>query len=154
MRLVPMREAARRLLEQEGDERLLAPERDDALHALSRLDAHHLGRIASIDQEFESAWRPGERPAVRSHAAAIDRQIGRVEALAIAGGHVAVLLNRLRLFGLAERLGGRALFAWSAGAMAACERIVLFHDSPPQGQGVPEVLESGLGLELVGRALG
>jgi hypothetical protein len=145
-RLVPMREAARRLLEQEGDERLLAPERDDAIHALSRLDAHHLGRIAAIDQEFESAWRPNERPAVRSHAAAIDQQIEKVEALAVAGGHVAVLLNRLRLFGLAERLGGRVIFAWSAGAMAACERIVLFHDSPPQGQGVPEVLESGLGL--------
>jgi len=145
-RLVPMREAARRLLGQEGDERLLAPERADAIRALSRLDAHHLGRVAAIDQEFERAWRPGERPAVRSHATAIDRQISEVEALAIAGGHVAVLLNRLRLFGLAERLDGRALFAWSAGAMAACERIVLFHDSPPQGQGVPEVLESGLGL--------
>jgi hypothetical protein len=145
-RLVPMREAARRLLEQEGDELLLAPERDDALNALSRLDAHHLERVAAIDREFESAWRPGERPAVRSHIAAIDRQVGSVEALAIAGGHVAVLLNRLRLFGLADRLDGRALFAWSAGAMAACERIVLFHDSPPQGQGVPEVLESGLGL--------
>jgi hypothetical protein len=145
-RLVPMREAARRLLAAEGEESLLAPERDDALRALARLDAHHLGRVAAIDQEFESAWRPSERPAVRRHGAAIDRQIERVEALAVAGGHVAVLLNRLRLFGLAARLSGRALFAWSAGAMAACERIVLFHDSPPQGQGVPEVLESGLGL--------
>ena len=145
-RLVPMREAARRLLDTPGDERLLAPERADALHALARLDAHHLGRVAAIDGEFETAWRPGERPAVRSHTEAIERQIEGVEAVAVAGGHVAVLLNRLRLFGIAGRLGRRALFAWSAGAMAACERIVLFHDSPPQGLGVPEVLESGLGL--------
>lgn len=145
-RLVPTREAARRLLAAGGDEQLLEPEREDALRALARLDAHHLERVAAIDREFEAAWRPAERPAVRRHAEAIDRQIDGVEALAVAGGHVAVLLNRLRLFGVAARLGDRALFAWSAGAMAACERIVLFHDSPPQGEGVPEVLEAGLGL--------
>jgi hypothetical protein len=38
------------------------------------------------------------------------------------------------------------IVAWSAGAMALSERVVLFHDSPPQGEGNPEVLESGLGL--------
>src|SRR5512140_145621 len=89
-RLVPTREAARRLLAAEGDERLLEPEREDALRALARLDAHHLERVAAIDREFEEAWRPAERPAVRQHTAAIERQIEGVEALAVAGGHVAV----------------------------------------------------------------
>jgi peptidase E len=43
------------------------------------------------------------------------------------------------------------LIAWSAGAMACSERVVLFHDNPPQGAGNAEVLEGGLGLlpELV-----
>jgi hypothetical protein len=68
------------------------------------------------------------------------------EAIAIAGGHVAVLLNRLRLFGLPGLQGGRHLLAWAAGAMVAGERIVLFHDSPPQGPGNAEVLEAGLGF--------
>jgi hypothetical protein len=30
--------------------------------------------------------------------------------------------------------------------MALSERVVLFHDTPPQGPGNPEVLEHGLGL--------
>src|SRR5437764_598914 len=72
--------------------------------------------------------------------------IRRTSALAIAGGHVAVLLNRLRLFGILALAEGRTIIAWSAGAMAVSDRIVLFHDSPPQGPGNPEVLGAGLGL--------
>jgi hypothetical protein len=30
--------------------------------------------------------------------------------------------------------------------MAICERIVLFHDQPPQGAGVAELFDQGLGL--------
>ena len=36
--------------------------------------------------------------------------------------------------------------AWSAGAMVVSDRIVLFHDSPPQGRGNAELLGAGLGL--------
>ncbi len=68
------------------------------------------------------------------------------DALAIAGGHVASLLNRLRLFRISDLARGRMVFAWCAGAMAISERVVLFHDSPPQGPGAAEVLDSGLGL--------
>jgi hypothetical protein len=57
-----------------------------------------------------------------------------------------VLLNRLRLLGLEPLLRTRPVFAWSAGAMALGERVVLFHDTPPQGPGHPEVLDAGLGL--------
>jgi hypothetical protein len=38
------------------------------------------------------------------------------------------------------------IFAWSAGAMAITQRVVLFHDSPPQGPGNAELLGEGLGL--------
>jgi len=145
-RLAATRDAARRLVEAQGDEALLAPEREDAIRALSRLDAHHLRRVAAIDAEFEKRWRPEGRPVLRRHVRAIERQLEKVAGLAIAGGHVAILLNRLRLFGIASRVGGRPVFAWSAGAMAVCERVVLFHDNPPQGEGAPEVLQAGLGL--------
>lgn len=63
----------------------------------------------------------------------------------IAGGHVAVLLNRLRLFGVIELAEDKPIVAWSAGAMALGARVVLFHDSPPWGAGNAEVLEVGLG---------
>jgi hypothetical protein len=38
------------------------------------------------------------------------------------------------------------VIAWSAGAMALTNRIVLFHDRAPQGPGHPEVYGSGLSL--------
>src|SRR5262249_45284855 len=70
------------------------------------------------------------------------------EAVVIAGGHVAVLVNRLKLFGIAALVGDRPLFAWSAGAMAVAETVVPFHDSPPQGAGIPQGLDPRLGLCL------
>jgi hypothetical protein len=38
------------------------------------------------------------------------------------------------------------VIAWSGGAMAVAERVVLFHDSPPQGPGDPAIYARGLGL--------
>lgn len=145
-RLAGMKQGVLQLFAMSGDEELLAPERDDAVRAMARLDSHHQARVGAIDAEFERQWRPGRRPAVAKHRREIERELEGCAGVTIAGGHVAVLLNRLRLFGIAERIGERAVFAWSAGAMAACRRIVLFHDSPPQGEGVAELLQSGLGL--------
>ena len=77
---------------------------------------------------------------------AIVRRLDAAAAVLVAGGHVAALLSRLRLFGLESELREKRLIAWSAGAMALSERVVLFHDSPPQGPGHAEILDSGLGL--------
>jgi hypothetical protein len=38
------------------------------------------------------------------------------------------------------------VIAWSAGAMALADRIVLFHDRSPHGPGHPEVYGSGLSV--------
>lgn len=139
-------EPARELLRRQGNPALLGPEQEAAIAAVRALDAAHLARIQAVHETFAARWRPIARPAVAAHRAQIAAIVERAAAVAIAGGHVAVLLNRLRLFGLAELLADRPLFLWSAGAMAAAERVVLFHDSPPQGAGNAEVLEAGLGL--------
>jgi hypothetical protein len=68
------------------------------------------------------------------------------ELLCIAGGHVAVLLRRLRLFGVLDLLDAQPIIAWSAGAMVVSQRIVLFHHNPPQGLGSVEVHDLGLGV--------
>jgi hypothetical protein len=57
---------------------------------------------------------------------------------------VTILLRRLRLFGVLDLLDAQPIVAWSAGAMVLSERIVLFHDDPPQGAGSAEVAELGL----------
>lgn len=140
-------EPARRLLERhEGPARWLTAERRAAIGALRVLDRLHARRMRSIHDAFESRYAPLERPAVVVHREAIRKAIDGSAAVAIAGGHVAVLLNRMRLFGVAAMVGTKPLFAWSAGAMACAERVVAFHDSPPQGAGNAEVLELGLGL--------
>jgi len=78
-----------------------------------------------------------------------DKVHGLVESaglVLIAGGHVAVLLNRIRLFGLDQILAKKPVIAWSAGAMALSERIVLFHHDAPQGKRDAELLDAGLGI--------
>jgi hypothetical protein len=125
---------------------LLSEEKRLALEALRQLDASYLSRVAAEHQSFESEMQPLRRAAVIRHRDEIRQVLADAQAVAVAGGHVAVLLNRLRLFGLADLMAGKAIFAWSAGAMALAPRVVLFHDHPPQGAGNAEVLEHGLGL--------
>ncbi len=129
-----------------GDDAPLVAEREAALEALRDLDRRHLDRVRQVHDEFEARWRPGEREALAQERTAVGRILGGVAALAIAGGHVAVLLNRLRLLEVGAPARAMTVVAWSAGAMAASERVVLFHDDPPHGPGHPETFEIGLGL--------
>lgn len=145
-RLAFARDAVLSLLKDNGDEELLGPERDHAMGQLRHLDAWHLKRIVEIRGAYEEQWKPHEREIVASEREAIAELLKDAPALVIAGGHVAVLLNRLRLFGIDELAAGKTILAWSAGAMTLTDRVVLFHDHPPQGPGNAEVMEQGLGL--------
>jgi hypothetical protein len=134
------------LVSTDGPAGLLEPERADALAAIQAYDRHHLDRIEQETERFNELWRPGEREPVQRERSGIAAELNDCEAVVIEGGHVALLYNRLRLFGLDELLTGRTLIACSGGAMALAERVVLFHDSPPQGEGNTEVALRGLGL--------
>ncbi|KAB2967554.1 MAG: hypothetical protein F9K18_04145 [Thermoanaerobaculia bacterium] len=146
IRLGHAQAALRELSGREAAADLLAGEKAAALEAIRELDARHVEHVAAVHRAFEESLRPRARPAVARHVAALEREVGRSEAVLVAGGHVPVLLNRLRLFGFPELASGRPVCAWSGGAMAMTERVVLFHHSPPQGFGNTEVLEAGLGL--------
>jgi hypothetical protein len=138
--------AAYELWARPGRGLLLEAERHAALAAIRELDAHHLNNVREVHAAFEARWQPLERTAVQRERQEIQEALAGASAVAIAGGHVAVLLNRLRLFGLRELLEDRVLVAWSAGAMVLSERVVLFHDHPAHGMGNAEVLETGLGI--------
>lgn len=125
---------------------ILEDEERASLDAIRAIDAMHLERCARDRRTFEDTYSPSTRPLVAKHHAEIAEIVEGCDAIAIAGGHVASLLNRLRLFGIEQLTKGKVVFAWCAGAMAISERVVLFHDSPPQGPGSPEVLDRGLGL--------
>ncbi len=146
IRLSHALEAARELMQKQAPDHIVEPEREAAVEAVRTLDLHHLERLAEVHARFESKWPLHEREPIDRHRKEIAEQLKEASAVVIAGGHVAVLLYRLKLLGLAELIGDRPVVAWSAGAMALSDRVVLFHDSPPQGEGYPEILESGLGL--------
>lgn len=125
---------------------ILEEEQAASIGAIRMLDDYHLGQCARVHEEFEAETGLLERPWIARHRRQLAHLLSGCAAVAIAGGHVASLLNRMRLFGIHDLIGDRPVFAWSAGAMAIAERVVLFHDSPPQGPGAAEVLDRGLGL--------
>jgi len=146
IRLAHAMAACMQLLHRPGNEAMLRLERAASIDAVRALDEEHLRRVADVHERFESRWQPRERTAVAHEREQIEALVRDAAAVAIAGGQVAVLLNRLRLFDLPALLEGATVLAWSAGAMALADRVVLFHDAPPHGPGHAEVFGAGLGL--------
>ena len=128
-----------------GNDPLRADALAEAVAAVRELDAAHLHRISDVRDEFYQARQPHARPVIAEHRAAVARLLGDTAALVIAGGHVGVLAHTLHLFDVAASLRSPVI-AWSAGAMALTDRIVLFHDRSPQGFGHPEIYGRGLGV--------
>jgi hypothetical protein len=79
---------------------------------------------------------------VARHRAAVAERVAAAAALTVAGGHVGVLGHVLRLFGV-----GRppTVVAWSAGAMALTDRVLLYHDRTANGPSHAEFSDVGLG---------
>jgi hypothetical protein len=122
----------------------------DAIAAVRELDAAHLRHVNDVRLEFFEQFPPHERPAIAAHRAAVAALLGDSVALTVAGGHVGVLADVMHLFNIAAALRSSTrcgdVIAWSAGAMALTDRIVLFHDRSARGPGHPEVYGSGLSV--------
>jgi hypothetical protein len=137
--------AVHELQRRAGVGRLRAEAVTAALAAVRELDAAHLRRVGQLHGEFYQAWQPHARPVIAGHRAEIAQVLAGAAALVIAGGHVGVLTATLHLFNVAAALNSPVI-AWSAGAMALTDRVVLFYDRAPQGPGHPEVYGAGLSL--------
>lgn len=135
----------------EADPSVYGPDLGDAIGALRLVDERVLDRVDQIYGEHPDIAEPWTHPAVAEVRQRWLDDLDGGQALLIAGGHVAVLRNRLRFFGLDEVIAGLPergvpVVAWSAGAMVLARRIVLFYDDPPEGHGMAEVLGRGIGL--------
>ncbi len=128
-----------------GGGQVLAAGVAEAIVAVRELDAAHLRQVNRVRGDFFAQWQPHDRPVIGGHRAAVADMLGGSAALVLAGGHVGVLADVLHLFNVAAVLRSPVI-AWSAGAMALADRIVLFHDRAPQGPGHPEVYGSGLSV--------
>jgi hypothetical protein len=109
-----------------------------------------LRHVDTIREEFFAALRPHDRPVIAGHRAAVADVLRGSAALVIAGGHVGVLADVLHLFNVAAALdpapAAAPVIAWSAGAMALTDRIVLFGDRSARGPGHAEIYGSGLSV--------
>ncbi|MFT5218022.1 MAG: peptidase E [Planctomycetota bacterium] len=146
IRLTPGMTAARKLLGDKAESNLLRLEQRAAISQVRALDRHHLRRLSSIHQEFDRRRAELQIPGATHLVQTLQQKLAESSLVLIAGGHVAVLINRIRLFRLGEMLAQKPIIAWSAGAMVLGERIVLFHDDAPQGKRDAEVLDAGLNI--------
>lgn len=128
-----------------GANPLAQEERASILGQIRALDRHHSRRLRDTYRAFETSLKPVPAGLARERRQ-VHGILEQAGAVLIAGGHLPVLQNRLRLFGLKRLLRRRPILAWSAGAMALCRAAYLFYDDPPHGRGYPEVTSPGLGL--------
>jgi hypothetical protein len=117
----------------------------DARAVVRLLDDSHTARVRAADAEFAEKQRLAERPVIAEHRAAVRQILDEVGGLVVTGGHVGIVLKMLRLFDVASSVPD-VVIAWSAGAMALTDRVVLFHDRTPQGLSPSEIYGDGLGV--------
>ncbi len=145
-RLDYMMKAALDMLYEKGETSIVQPQQEASISTVRELDIFHLSKIKEEHRRFEDNFTPSERSSVKRHREEIMEIVERSSVIAIAGGHVATLLGRMRLLGIPSLISNKPIIAWSAGAMVLSEKIVIFHDFPPHGEGFPELLESGFSL--------
>jgi hypothetical protein len=146
VRLDKIEEGARTVSVRYVEPELLEQEEKVSVDQFRHLDADHIERCAALRAAFDVRWHPSERAVIARHREELRAELATCEALVIAGGHVASLLNRLALFDVLGLVAPKPVIAWSAGAMCLTDRIVLFHDFPPYGSDIAQVLDVGFGL--------
>lgn len=146
IRLDAIDDAARAIAVRHVPIEILAEQKRISVSELRHLDANHLEHCRGVHARFDAEWDPAGRPAVARHREEVAAAIAGTDAVLITGGHVMSLLNRLRLFAPHRAFGARPVLGCSAGAMVLTDRIVLFHDAPPFGKNLAQVIADGLGI--------
>ena len=125
--------------------RLAGSELEEAIETVRNLDDRYASRLAAAYGEFYDAMPPHEREAIARHRAEVAEVVEGCAAVAVAGGHVGVLTECLHLANLGAVLGDRPLVAWSSGAMAVAERVLVVDDGDLAAR-PDEVLSAGIGV--------
>lgn len=115
-----------------------------AVEDVCRLDAQHLRQVTATRRRFDEQLAALDHPRLDEHRHRVAELLAPTRLLVLTGGHVGVLLDLLRRFDVTP--GDRSVIAWSAGAMALAERVLLFHDYAPHGPAHPRMHDHGLGL--------
>ncbi len=127
-----------------GNPDIISAAFDDAIQAVRDLDTWYLLQVDRLYEDPDLVAVIDGSELLARHRGEVAEIIAASGVLAVAGGHVAMLIRSLRLFAV-QPPAQMPVVAWSAGAMAMTERIVLFHDDTPQGFAGAEIWDRGLG---------
>jgi hypothetical protein len=145
-RLEATEEAAKRISVRYVEPELLEQEEKVSVDQFRHMDNDHVERCVAVKAAFDKAWPADSVESLAKHRREVRELMAPCDALVIMGGHIASLLNRLQLFGVLDNVGDKPILAWGAGAMVLMDRIVLFHDYPPYGSDIAQLLDAGFGL--------
>jgi hypothetical protein len=115
----------------------------DGIAEVRAIDSWFLTTLDQLYGELEMAAPVGESEPVQRHRGEVAGILHGAGALVIAGGHVGLLLRCLKLFDVVPP-AELPVVAWSAGAMALTDRVVLYNDRGPRGVVGSEVWDRGL----------
>jgi hypothetical protein len=122
---------------------------------LREVDSQYMRSVNLLIRDFDRKIAPGTRPSIFSYRRRVLDRLRGCRALLIAGGHIGVLLNRLKLSRLLDHLDVPVI-AWSGGAMALGDQVCFYHHFIPHADGQVELSRYGMrwfsGLQLFPRA--
>lgn len=144
LRLQRALESLYQLRRRSGRSDLVESATRDSMRAIQAIDAWYLDAVDQLYGELDAAAPAAASPVLSEHRHTVAATLAASSVVAIAGGHVGMLLWCLRLFDV--RLPAHVpVVAWSAGAMAVTDTVVLYNDNGPQGVRGSEVWDRGLG---------
>jgi hypothetical protein len=114
------------------------------LQSVRDIDAWYLWVLAELEGELRAEGGVDTSDVIAQHRGEVAEILSGAALLAIAGGHVSMLMRCLRLFAV-EPPPELPAIGWSAGAMVLTDLIVLYHDKGPEGVRPSEVWDRGLG---------
>ena len=117
---------------------------DDSIAVVRHIDNWYGTELKNLYTELDAAAPIDASGVIGWHRGELAELLGQSAAVVLTGGHVGTLLRTLRLFAISLP-DEVPVIAWSAGAMALTERVVLFHDHGPEGNTEAEVFDRGLG---------
>lgn len=115
-----------------------------AIEAVRDVDKWYAAAVADLRASLRAATSPDASGIIGWHRGEVGAVLRECEAVVIAGGNVRALLETLRFFEVTLR-PEQPVVAWSAGAMALTDEVVLFHDFTPHGVRAAELHDRGLG---------
>lgn len=114
------------------------------LQSVRDIDAWYLWVLSELEGELRLEGGVDSSEVIARHRREVAEILSDAALLAIAGGHVSMLIRCLRLFSV-DPPAELPVIGWSAGAMVLTEHIVLYHDKGPEGVKPSEVWDRGLG---------